>query len=44
MLTANSHGHGPSARIAEAIEGPKVKAVATTSALWPKPRPSIRPG
>jgi hypothetical protein len=25
----------------EAIVGPSVKAVATTSALWPKPRPSI---
>ncbi len=44
MLTANSQVHGPNARMAEAIVGPKVNAVATTSALWPKPRPSSRLG
>ena len=44
LFTAKSHGHGPIARIAEAIDGPKVKAVATTSALWPNPRPCMRPG
>ena len=30
MLTANSQGHGPSARMPEAMVGPSVKAVATT--------------
>ena len=38
------HGQGPSARIPEAIVGPNVKAVPTTNALWPNPRPSIRVG
>ena len=33
MLIANSHGHGPSARMPDAIVGPSVVAVATTSAL-----------
>ena len=33
MLTANSHGQVPIARMPEAIVGPSVKAVATTSAL-----------
>ena len=41
MLIANSHGHVPNDRIAEAIVGPNVNAVPTTSALWPKPRPSM---
>ena len=44
MLTANSQVHGPIARMPEATVGPSVKAVATTSALYPKPRPSKRPG
>ena len=29
------------ARMPDAIVGPSVKAVPTTSALWPKPRPSM---
>ena len=41
MLMANSQGHVPIARMPEAMVGPSVNAVATTSALWPKPRPSI---
>ena len=41
MLTANSHGQVPTERIAEAMVGPRVNAVPTTSALWPKPRPSM---
>ncbi|KAH2809005.1 hypothetical protein KXV85_005833, partial [Aspergillus fumigatus] len=43
--TAESYADGGAEQVvAEAIDGPKVKAVATTSALWPKPRPSILPG
>ena len=41
---ANSQVQGPIARRPEATVGPRVKAVATTSALSPKPRPSRRPG
>ncbi len=41
MLIANSHGQVPIERIAEAIVGPSVNAVPTTSALWPKPRPNM---
>ena len=44
MLTANSQGHGPKARMLDAIVGPSVKAVPTTIALWPRPRPSMRLG
>ena len=44
MLIANSQGHGPSARMPEAMVGPSVVAIATTSALEPKPRPSRRLG
>ncbi len=44
MLTPNSQPQGPTARMREAIVGPSVKAVATTIALYPKPRPCRRPG
>jgi len=44
MLMANSQLQGPIARMPEAIVGPSVKAVATTIALRPKPRPCKRPG
>jgi len=40
---ANSQLHGPIARMPEAIVGPSVKAVATTIALRPKPRPCKPP-
>src|SRR6266404_735786 len=43
MLRANSQLHGPIARMPEATVGPSVNAVATTSALYPKPRPCERP-
>ena len=32
-LIANSHGHEPTARMPEAMVGPRLKAVATTIAL-----------
>ena len=40
MFTANSHGHGATARMALAMVGPAAAARATTSAFMPRPRPS----
>ncbi len=44
MLTANSQGQGPTARIAEATLGPTAAAAETTMAFTPMPRPSRRLG
>lgn len=43
-LTANSHGHGATDRIPLAMVGPAAAEMATTTALRPMPRPSMRWG
>src|SRR3984885_15032512 len=43
-FTANSHGHGATARIAEATVGPNAEAIDPTVAFSPTPRPSQRRG
>ena len=44
MLTPNSQGHGPTARIPEAMVGPSAREAETTMALRPMPRPRLRWG
>ena len=41
---ANSHGQDATAMIAAATEGPAADEVATTSTLYPTPRPSCARG
>ena len=43
-FTANSHGHGATARIADATDGPTADAIEPTVALSPTARPSHRRG
>jgi hypothetical protein len=43
-FTANSHGHGATARIPEATDGPSAEAIEPTVAFSPTPRPSQRRG